>query len=204
MADINKRLLTSSDGIPAPQHKVKGASEFEFTEGSGGAQHTKIVDSSGQPINIDDELKSIKRTQAEILDRLDNGIDTRVTGSIVERVSLSEEAGTVAAGSWKIINYDDDGKDLRYSNTDEGFVYFSLFFRRSEGELAECRIMWGGVNALNASRVPNSVLTFEHTLPSTINQSKKAEVLTNDFKIAIKAGDSDLKCRNLYLYKWRR
>src|SRR5699024_2425059 len=84
MADINKRLLTASDGIPAPQHKVKGESDFEFTEGSGGAQHTKIVDSSGQPISIDDELKSIKRTQAEILDRLDNGIDTRVTGSIVE------------------------------------------------------------------------------------------------------------------------
>src|SRR5699024_9402856 len=81
MADINKRLLTASDGIPAPQHKVKGASEFEFTEGSGGAQHTKIVDSSGQPISIDEELKSIKRAQAEILDRLDNGIDTRVTGS---------------------------------------------------------------------------------------------------------------------------
>ena len=84
MADINKRLLTASDGIPAPQHKVKGESDFEFTEGSGGAQHTKIVDSSGQPISIDEELKSIKRTQAEILDRLDNGIDTRVTGSIVE------------------------------------------------------------------------------------------------------------------------
>src|SRR5699024_11833551 len=84
MADINKRLLTSSDGIPAPQHKVKGESDVEFTEGSGGAQHTKIVDSSGQPISIDDELKSIKRTQAEILDRLDNGIDTRVTGSNAE------------------------------------------------------------------------------------------------------------------------
>src|SRR5699024_6483433 len=84
MADINKRLLTASDGIPAPQHKVKGESDFEFTEGSGGAQHTKIVDSSGQPISIDAELKSIKRTQAEILDRLDNGIDTRLTGSIVE------------------------------------------------------------------------------------------------------------------------
>lgn len=84
MADINKRLLTASDGIPAPQHKVKGESDFEFTEGSGGAQHTKIVDSSGQPISIDEELKSIRRTQAEILDRLDNGIDTRLTGSNIE------------------------------------------------------------------------------------------------------------------------
>ncbi len=90
MADINKRLLTSSDGIPAPQHKVKGESDFEFTEGSGGAQHTKIVDSSGQPISIDDELKSIKRTQAEILNRLDNGIDTRLTGSIIEYENIFE------------------------------------------------------------------------------------------------------------------
>src|SRR5699024_7479740 len=84
MADINKRLLTSSDGIPAPQHKVKGESDFEFTEGSGGAQHTKIVDASGQPADIDAELKSIKRTQAEIWVRLDKVIDTRLTGSIVE------------------------------------------------------------------------------------------------------------------------
>src|SRR5699024_3811420 len=91
MADINKRLLTASDGIPAPQHKVKGASDFEFTEGSGGAQHTKIVDSSGQPISIDEELKSIKRTQAEILDRLDNGIDTRVTGSNVEEIIIERQ-----------------------------------------------------------------------------------------------------------------
>jgi len=91
MADINKRLLTSSDGIPAPQHKVKGESDFEFTEGSSGAQHTKIVDSSGQPISIDDELKSIKRTQAEILDRLDKGIDTRVTRSKVEEVLVERD-----------------------------------------------------------------------------------------------------------------
>lgn len=95
MADINKRLLTSSDGIPAPQHKVKGESDFEFTEGSGGAQHTKIVDSSVQPISIDDELKSIKRTQAEILDRLDNGIDTRLTGSNVEIIKKHEDTHMV-------------------------------------------------------------------------------------------------------------
>src|SRR5699024_3158796 len=95
MADINKRLLTASDGMPAPQHKVKGESDFEFTEGSGGAQHTKIVDSSGQPISIDDELKSIKRTQAEILDRLDNGIDTRLTGSNVVKVDTLVNAETV-------------------------------------------------------------------------------------------------------------
>ncbi len=94
MADINKRLLTAktvSGDVPAPQHKVKGESDFEFTEGSGGAQHTKIVDSSGQPISIDEELKSIKRTQAEILDRLDKGIDTRQTGSNVELIKNHED-----------------------------------------------------------------------------------------------------------------
>src|SRR5699024_4545599 len=95
MADINKRLLTASDGIPAPQHKVKGASDFEFTEGSSGAQHTKIVDSSGQHISIDDEVKSIKRTQAEILDRLDKRIDTRVSGSNVVKVDTLVNAKTV-------------------------------------------------------------------------------------------------------------
>jgi len=105
MADINKRLLTSSDGIPAPQHKVKGASKFEFTEGSSGAQHTKIVDSSGHPISIDEELKSIKRTQAEILDRLDKGIDTRVTGSIVEELQSYVDDDTFSSGSSSVWRY---------------------------------------------------------------------------------------------------
>src|SRR5699024_728067 len=84
MANINKRLLTSSEGIPAPQHKVKCESDCEFTEGSSGAQHTIIVESYVQPISIYAEIKSIKQTQAEILGRLDNGIYTRVTGCNVE------------------------------------------------------------------------------------------------------------------------
>jgi len=101
MADINKRLLTAQGDIPAPQHKKKGESNFEFTEGSHGAQHTKIVDASGQPADIDAELKSIKRTQAEILDRLDNGIDTRVTGSIVEEIQIHVDADSYNDGhSW--------------------------------------------------------------------------------------------------------
>lgn len=125
MADINKRLLTSSDGIPAPQHKVKGESDFEFTEGSGGAQHTKIVDSSGQPISIDEELKSIKRTQAEILDRLDNGIDTRPVESKVENNAdeylLNQQSMiNVLSDSTKVFGvYWDKGSDSKLIRTDD-------------------------------------------------------------------------------------
>jgi hypothetical protein len=35
-----------------PQHGKKGTTEFERTEGSNGALHTKIVDESGEPINV--------------------------------------------------------------------------------------------------------------------------------------------------------
>ena len=51
MADINENLLKTPDDIPAPQHKKKGERKFEFTEGSNGAQHVKIVDSSGEAIS---------------------------------------------------------------------------------------------------------------------------------------------------------
>lgn len=92
MADINKKLLTTPDGTPGPQHKQKGEDDFEFTEGSNGAQHVKIVDSAGNAIskiNVKDndvktELDIIKQTQNEILKRLDGTFDTQVTGSNVE------------------------------------------------------------------------------------------------------------------------
>lgn len=91
MADINAYLREAING-PAPQHKVAGRNQFEISEGSDGATHTKIVDVDGNPLStfpVEDkavkaELESIKATQAEILERLDGTFDTRLTGSNLE------------------------------------------------------------------------------------------------------------------------
>lgn len=91
MADINAYLREAING-PAPQHKVAGRDQFEISEGSDGATHTKLVDVDGNPLStfpVEDkavkaELAEIKRTQAEILERLDGTFDTQLTGSIVE------------------------------------------------------------------------------------------------------------------------
>lgn len=90
MADINARLIEATNG-KAPQHKVEGENRFEATEGSDGRLHVKDKD-------LKAELESLKQTQkdiagmlamtnqqqVQILDRLNQPIDTQVTGSIVE------------------------------------------------------------------------------------------------------------------------
>lgn len=56
MADIQDKLLTDRNDNPIPQH-VNEDNKFEKTKGSNGAQHVKIVDSSGEAvskINVND------------------------------------------------------------------------------------------------------------------------------------------------------
>lgn len=95
MADINVPLLVALGDRAAPQHKVRGQEAFEFAEGSDGALHTKIVDQNGNPISssnklqvadtdVKAELEQIKQQQQQILQRLNQPIDTQLTGSIVE------------------------------------------------------------------------------------------------------------------------
>src|SRR5690625_3370993 len=100
MADINAELLRFNNRI-GPQYldredKSGGLDgTMKPTEGSDGALHTKIVDVNGNPISstnklqvvdtdVKAELEAIKAQQAQILQRLDDGVDTRVTGSNVE------------------------------------------------------------------------------------------------------------------------
>lgn len=92
MADINVPLLVALGDRAAPQHKVRGQEAFEFSEGSDGALHTKIVDQNGNPISssnklqvadtdVKAELEQIKQQQQQILQRLNQPIDTQLTGS---------------------------------------------------------------------------------------------------------------------------
>ena len=94
MADINVPLLVALGDRAAPQHKVRGQEAFEFSEGSDGALHTKIVDQNGNPISssnklqvadvdVKAELEQIKQQQQQILQRLNQPIDTQLTGSYV-------------------------------------------------------------------------------------------------------------------------
>lgn len=50
MADIRYKLLKDADGMTIPQH-IDEDGKPEKTRGSGGAQHVKIVDSSGEAIS---------------------------------------------------------------------------------------------------------------------------------------------------------
>lgn len=111
MADINAYLREAING-PAPQHKVAGRNQFEISEGSDGATHTKIVDVDGNPLSsvpVEDkavkaELAEIRRAQADILERLDDGIDTRLTGSNVEELQSyvdDDTFNTLSASRWR-------------------------------------------------------------------------------------------------------
>lgn len=100
MANINTELLRFNGKI-GPQYLDKGDTSggsdgtMKPVEGSDGALHTKIVDHNGNPISsgnkmpvadadVKTELEEIKQQQAQILQRLDDGVDTRLTGSNVE------------------------------------------------------------------------------------------------------------------------
>lgn len=80
MADILARLKEAING-KAPQHKVEGKAEFEFTEGKDGKLNVRDVD-------VKAELELIKQQQQQILDRLNQPVKTELTGSIVEELTL--------------------------------------------------------------------------------------------------------------------
>src|SRR5699024_2514201 len=135
MSNVDINLIRARDGA-APQHKVSNANKFELTEGSDGAQHVKIVDSEGniqdkisvdlpdrQIVTVDNQvqlptdypdkavearLQAIEQTQSQILDKLNDTIDTRLTGSIVE---LFNEEVEVSAGAFIGVtpNFKNDG-----------------------------------------------------------------------------------------------
>jgi hypothetical protein len=94
MPDINASLKTTING-KGPQHKLHRVNEFEFTEGSDGALHTKIVDKNGNPIDssktevsnfpndypdgaVRQELESVK---AELQSLKEHTFNTQLSGS---------------------------------------------------------------------------------------------------------------------------
>src|SRR5699024_8083415 len=98
MPDINASLKTTING-KGPQHKMHRVNEFEFTEGSDGALHAKIVDKNGNPIDssktevsnlpndypdsaVRQELESVK---AELQSLKEHTFNTRLSGSNVEQ-----------------------------------------------------------------------------------------------------------------------
>src|SRR5699024_6572386 len=152
MADINAYLREAING-PAPQHKVAGRNQFEISEGSDGATHTKIVDVDGNPLNsvpVEDkavkaELAEIKRTQAEILERLDGTFDTQLTGSIVELLDdelevpnannmfIGASTSTAASTGRGLLIENFKGISLYIrNNTDDDFVINNLYQGTSE------------------------------------------------------------------------
>lgn len=149
MADINAYLREAING-PAPQHKVAGRNQFEISEGSDGATHTKIVDVDGNPLSfvpVEDEavkaeLAEIRRTQAQILERLDGGIDARLTGSNVEYAQGYYEtlsftrSGALAAGASETIADINGPCELEslMIGTDDKTVLLRVENKKSDGQ----------------------------------------------------------------------
>lgn len=90
----DKNLIRAKNGF-APQGYNPNTQQFELSYNSDGASHTKIVDHNGNPISSENklqvadadvktELEQIKQTQQQILQRLDNPIDTQLTGNSIE------------------------------------------------------------------------------------------------------------------------
>src|SRR5699024_6330039 len=130
MSNVDINLIRARDGA-APQHKVSNANKFELTEGSDGAQHVKIVDSEGniqdkisvdlpdrQIVTVDNQvqlptdypdkavearLQAIEQTQSQILDKLNDTIDTRLTGSNVEDYVIKERGILVEKSTNKFV-----------------------------------------------------------------------------------------------------
>src|SRR5699024_5140711 len=147
MSNIDINLIRALDGA-APQHKASNANKFELSEGSDGAQHVKIVDSEGnvqdkisvelpdkQIVTVDNQiqlptdypdkavearLQAIEQTQSQILDKLNDTIDTRLTGSIMDDVEAVPVKGR------KLEWYASDGFSI---NIEPGGTYF---FRDSD------------------------------------------------------------------------
>src|SRR5699024_5987368 len=122
MSNIDINLIRALDGA-APQHKASNANKFELSEGSDGAQHVKIVDSEGniqdkisvelpdkQIVTVDNQiqlptdypdkavearLQAIESKQQAILDKLESGLDTRLTGSIMEDGFLVKDSQAI-------------------------------------------------------------------------------------------------------------
>src|SRR5690606_32782958 len=152
MADINAPLLVALGDRAAPQHKVHGQEAFEFSEGSDGALHTKIVDQNGNPISssnklqvadtdVKAELEQIKQQQQQILQRLDDTFNTQLTGSIIENDSIKTSitknnsvrellANTVVpAGGYVIVSTEFHGSRVGFGIRWEQTIPFRIRFQ---------------------------------------------------------------------------
>ena len=125
-------------------------STFEFSEGSDGSLHVKTTDENGIPIDprkvelpsdypdsaVKAELEKIKQQQADILARLEQPVETQLTGSNVELISVS--GMLVGAGSTSAITSTIDVSDYVFvymnASRDSKHTYETiLYIRQSDG-----------------------------------------------------------------------
>lgn len=97
MADINAYLREAVNG-PAPQHKVFGQEEFEISEGSDGATHTKIVDRHGDPIDpreisfpTDYPDKDVKRSVDAVKDALEKIPSEEISDKFDDLITITND-----------------------------------------------------------------------------------------------------------------
>lgn len=158
MAEINARLRRALDG-PAPQHKVDGKDSFEFTEGSDGAQHIKIVDVDGTPLSVIPTKNSAVESRLDSIENkldsvIENGvINTQVSGSNVEdknavptRNVAKQEMETVL-DSYTIDSGEDTGNQYLHPNgASEVYLFIQI---DQKGWSLDYRNQFGSVSPQN-------------------------------------------------------
>lgn len=143
------------------------------------------------------ELESIKQTQSEILDKLNGTIDTKLTGSNVESINLTDLFGEEPAGSSKRLEL----KDL---NIPQNTEKISLFFRATAGKLSSIEMEFRNDSPGYGAPSMTEKLEAVRNLPTESSFFKKAELISDGFGLIFKFDDNvDVKVHTAVVYCWR-
>lgn len=121
MADVDASLVKALDGT-APQYKRKGAQAFDPVEGSDGALHTKIVNSSGNTISEQNPLDiSVGNAKIEVISESSVEFSSGVTYATPFRVAKGNKI--VLAFRTGLLSLDISVRIVFYNRTSNGYMY---------------------------------------------------------------------------------
>ena len=205
---VKGRLPRESNPLPGDKsgfvasHDTTGAEDYKRTSPLNPLPVKSIGDSNVKDAAVKAELELIKQSIADnkatndlILARLDNPIDTQLTGSIVEHIDITDLVGTIAPGATKTLNLT--------APIYRGFAKANIAFRRSAGGISKIEIQSG---VPTYSIVVGSLIEEIPTLsPSTtVNITEKKELFTTQFYLHITSTDGvDFKPLGVSLFLWR-
>lgn len=120
--------------------------------------------------------------------------DTQLSGSIVEKIDITEEVGIISAG----------GEARVVIHPPERTKYISMAIRSKTGRVSSAHLEYRNLQPPYGT--PNNYVNFTAvgTLPSAVPVFEKAELLTDSHRIRIETDSgSDLEPYFVIIYLWR-